>query len=63
MTNLEEKIRARIVFDLTIHREIFYRIDLINLTFHFNINFFAEKLPVVFSLCWLFFTLPGVFSL
>jgi hypothetical protein len=25
------------------------------LTFHFDINFLAEKLPVVFSLCWLFF--------
>jgi hypothetical protein len=44
MTNFEEKIRPRIVFDLTIHRENFYRVDLINLTFHFDINFFAEKL-------------------
>jgi hypothetical protein len=55
MTNFEEKIRPRIVFDLTIHRENFYRVDLINLTFHFDINFFAEKPLVVFSLSWLFF--------
>jgi hypothetical protein len=41
MTNFAEKIRPRIVFDLTIHREIFYRVDLINLTFHFDINFFT----------------------
>jgi hypothetical protein len=36
-----KKIRpriVRIVFDLTIHREHFYRVDLINLTFHFDIN-------------------------
>jgi hypothetical protein len=49
------KIRPRIVFDLTIHRENFYRVDLINLTFHFDINFFAEKPLVVFSLSGLFF--------
>jgi hypothetical protein len=41
MTNLAEKIRPRIVFDLTIHRENFYRVELINLTFHFDINFFT----------------------
>jgi hypothetical protein len=28
MTNFAEKIRPRIVFDLTIHRENFYRVDL-----------------------------------
>jgi hypothetical protein len=55
MTNFEEKIRPRIVFDLTIHRENFYRVNLINLTFHFDINFFAEKPLVVFSLSGLFF--------
>jgi hypothetical protein len=55
MTNFAEKIRPRIVFDLTIHRENFYRVDLINLTFHFDINFFAEKPLVVFSLSGLFF--------
>jgi hypothetical protein len=55
MTNFEEKIRPRIVLTMTIHRENFYRVDLINLTFHFDINFFAKKLPVVFSFCWLFF--------
>jgi hypothetical protein len=27
MKNFEEKIRPRIVFDLTIHRENFYRVD------------------------------------
>jgi hypothetical protein len=27
MTNFAEKIRPRIVFDLTIHRENFYRLD------------------------------------
>jgi hypothetical protein len=27
MKNFEEKIRPRIVFDLTIHREIFYLVD------------------------------------
>jgi hypothetical protein len=55
MTNFAEKIRPRIVFDLTIHRENFYRVDLLNLTFHFDINFFAEKPLGVFSLSWLFF--------
>jgi hypothetical protein len=55
MTHFAEKIRPRIVFNLTIHREHFYGVDLINLTFHFDINIFAEKLPVVFSLSWLFF--------
>jgi hypothetical protein len=38
MTNFAEKIRPRIVFDLTIHQENFYRVDLLNLTFHFDIN-------------------------
>jgi hypothetical protein len=55
MTNFAEKIRPRIVFDLTIHRENFYRVDLINLTFYFDIHFFAVKPLVVFSLSWLFF--------
>jgi hypothetical protein len=27
MTNFAEKIKPRIVFDLTIHRENFYRVD------------------------------------
>jgi hypothetical protein len=27
MTNFADKIRPRIVFDLTIHREYFYRVD------------------------------------
>jgi hypothetical protein len=60
MTNFEEKIRPQIVFDLTIHRENVYRVDLINLTFYFDINFFAEK-PLHSAGC--FFTLFGVFSL
>jgi hypothetical protein len=27
MTNFAEKNRPRIVFDLTVHREMFYRVD------------------------------------
>jgi hypothetical protein len=45
MTNFEEKIRPRIVFDLTIHRENFYRVHIINLTFHFDTNFFTYYIP------------------
>jgi hypothetical protein len=48
MTNFAEKIRPRIVFDLTIHR-----VDLI-IDVSFG-HFFAEKPLVVFSLNWLFF--------
>jgi hypothetical protein len=64
MTNFAEKIRPRIVFDLTIHRENFYRVDLINLTFHFDIKFFRLKTTscfftqlVVFHSARCFFTL------